>query len=54
MNEETLHKRAKELWNCGITSVDNHNRAAWVRAVQRLGDKWLYAVKVPRITPLRK
>ena len=54
MDEQKLMERAKQLWNCGITSVDNHNRVAWVRAVQRLGDKWLYAVKVPRITPLRK
>lgn len=51
MNHSELQDRATQLWNCGITHIDDHNRAAWVRAVTALGDKWLLAKQVERITP---
>jgi hypothetical protein len=51
MTEYELNQRAKQLWHCGIASIDNHNRAAWVRSVLRLGDKWLLAKPVARVTP---
>ncbi len=52
MTESELQTRAAQLWNCGITHIDEHNRASWVRSVMMLGDKWLLAKKVARITAL--
>lgn len=39
MNTITLRRRARQLWD------SPHNQRKWVRAVLRLGDKWL--VKKP-------
>lgn len=43
MTTKQLVRHARELWNSPLvpTSVNRHNRRAWVRSVLRLGDKWL-------------
>jgi hypothetical protein len=45
-----LVRHSQELWNSPLvpTSVNRHNRKAWVRSVLRLGDKWLLAQPVRR------
>lgn len=42
MKTQHLRKRSRELWDTP------YNQRQWVRAVLRLGDKWLFA------TPKRK
>ena len=43
MTTKQLVRHARELWNSPLvpTSVNRHNRRAWVRSVLRLGDRWL-------------
>jgi hypothetical protein len=50
MNTKDLVRHARELWNSPLvpTSVNRHNRKAWVRSVLRLGDKWLLAQPIRR------
>ena len=43
-----LMRRARRLYNSGMSSVDRHNRRAWVRSVMWLGYKWLLAVPIRR------
>jgi hypothetical protein len=45
-----LVRHAHALWSNPLvpTSVNRHNRKAWVRSVLRLGDKWLLAQPVRR------
>lgn len=40
--------KARQLWNTGNPRLDRRNQRAWVRAIRRLGDKWLLAKHVPR------
>lgn len=40
--------KARQLWCTGNTRLDRYNQRAWVRAIRRLGDKWLLAKHVPR------
>lgn len=40
--------KARRLWNTGNTRLDRRNQREWVRAIRRLGDKWLLAVPVAR------
>ena len=40
--------KARTLWNTGNTRLDRRNQRAWVRAIRRLGDKWLLAKHVER------
>jgi hypothetical protein len=47
MNVKML-KRVRELWNTGERQLDRHNQRAWVRAVKRLGERWLLAKHVER------
>jgi len=47
MNTKIL-RRARALWASGDRRMDRHNQRAWVRALRRLGDKWLLARHVPR------
>jgi hypothetical protein len=47
MNTKIL-RRARALWASGDRRLDRHNQRAWVRALRRLGDKWLLAQHVPR------
>jgi hypothetical protein len=43
MSTKELARRAKAHFNCGIRSVDRHNRRAWIRNVRQLGSHWLLA-----------
>jgi len=45
-----LLKMARRLWNTGDRRLDRRNQLEWVRAVHRLGDKWLLAAYQPRKT----
>ena len=47
MNTKIL-RRARALWASGDRRLDRHNQRAWVRALRRLGDKWLLARHQPR------
>jgi hypothetical protein len=47
MNTKIL-RRARALWASGDRRMDRHNQRAWVRAIRRLGDKWLLARHQPR------
>ena len=40
--------KARRLWNTGNTRLDRRNQREWVRAIRRLGNKWLLAVPVAR------
>lgn len=40
--------KARQLWRTGDTRLDRRNQREWVRAIRRLGDKWLLAKHVPR------
>lgn len=40
--------KARKLWNTGDTRLDRRNQREWVRAIRRLGDKWLLAQHVER------
>lgn len=42
--------KARQLWNTGNRPLDRYNQRAWVRAVRKLGDKWLLAAYVERKT----
>lgn len=45
---ETLEQQAKRLWpeRAGVPEqVTLHNRAAWLKAVKYLGDRWVGRVK---------
>lgn len=41
-------KKARALWNTGDRRLDRYNQRAWIRAIRRLGDKWLLATHVQR------
>lgn len=40
--------KARQLWRTGDIRMDRRNQREWVRAVRRLGDKWLLAKHVQR------
>ena len=46
-----LRQRARTLYNNDMVPdhINQHNQRQWVRAVIRLGDKWLIAKQVKRI-----
>jgi hypothetical protein len=52
MSTKDLVRHARELWSNPLVppEINRHNRKAWVRSVLRLGDRWLLASKVRRIT----
>lgn len=41
-------RKARVLWASGDRRLDRHNQRAWVRAIRRLGSRWLLATHVPR------
>jgi hypothetical protein len=49
MTKMQLAKHALKLWN--VPDVDKQTNRAnarkWIRAVERLGDKWVYAKPIP-------
>ena len=52
MSEYKLKRHAVKLWANPMVprSIVRHNRRAWLRSVLRLGDRWLLAKQVERIT----
>ena len=46
-----LRQRARTLYNNDMVPdhINQHNQRQWVRAVMRLGDKWLIAKPIKRI-----
>jgi len=46
-----LRQRARALFNNDMVPdrINQHNQRQWVRAVMRLGDKWLLNKQVKRI-----
>jgi hypothetical protein len=46
-----LRQKARALYNNDMVPehTNQHNQRQWVRAVMRLGDKWLIAKQVKRI-----
>lgn len=52
MSRIQLIKRAIRLWNVPNVprEINRANARKWVAAVERLGDRWLLARKVERIT----
>lgn len=51
MNTEQLRRKARQLYNNKLVpeDVNQYNQRKWVRAVLKLGDKYLLAKKVERI-----
>lgn len=49
-----LRQRARALYNNDMVPehTNQHNQRQWVRAVMRLGDKWLIAKPIKRIETL--
>ena len=50
MNTKML-VRARALWASADRRLDRHNQRAWVRAIRRLGSRWLLAQHVGRKAP---
>jgi hypothetical protein len=52
MHTQELRRKARELYNNALVpaSTNQHNQRQWVRAILRLGDKWLHAKHIQRIT----
>jgi hypothetical protein len=50
MNTKMLRK-ARALWATGNRRLDRRNQLAWIRAIRRLGSRWLLAQHQPRRTP---
>jgi hypothetical protein len=49
MTKMQLAKHALKLWNVPHVpkSVNRSNARKWIRAVERLGDRWVYAKPIP-------
>jgi predicted metal-dependent hydrolase len=49
-----LRQKARALFNNDMVPehINQHNQRQWVRAVMRLGDKWLIAKPIKRIETL--
>jgi len=51
MQTEKLRRRARELYNYDLApaSLNQYNQRKWVRAMLKLGEKWILAKQVERI-----
>jgi len=51
MQTEQLRRKARQLYNNSLVpqEVNQYNQRKWVRAVLKLGDKWLIAKQIGRI-----
>lgn len=45
LTPEQLRKKARQIYNNDMVpeNINRHNQRKWVRAVLRLGDRWLIA-----------
>lgn len=52
MTRFTLLRRAVRLWNVPYVpkEINRSNAIKWVHSVERLGDRWLLAKQIGRIT----
>jgi hypothetical protein len=52
MSKTQLVKHALKLWNVPYVpkEVNRANARKWIASVERLGDRWLLAKKIERIT----
>ena len=52
MNTYKLKRHAVKLWNNPMVPrhIVRHNRRAWLASVLRLGDKWLLAQPIRRVS----
>lgn len=50
MSALCLYRRAITLFNSGDLRLDRHNRRQWVRSVTYLGDRWLLAKPVSKVS----
>lgn len=46
----TILVRARQHFNCAIRDINRHNQRSWVRSLRFLGDKWLLAMPVSRLS----
>ena len=51
MHTQKLRRKARELYNYDLAplSLNRYNQRKWVRAILKLGDKWLLSKQVQRI-----
>ena len=51
MINRELVKKAQKLWAVDYVprEINHYNRISWIKAVQRIGDKWLALRKVERL-----
>lgn len=47
MNTKML-TMSRRLWATGNQRLDRRNQLAWIRAIRRLGSRWLLATHVER------
>ena len=51
MQTQKLRRKARELYNNALVpeSTNQYNQRKWVRAILKLGDKWLLSKQIQRI-----
>jgi hypothetical protein len=51
MHTQELRRKARQLYNNALVppATNQYNQRKWVRAILRLGDKWLHAKHIQRI-----
>lgn len=51
LNTKDLVRRANKLWSSPTVprELNEINKRKWIKAVQRLGDRWLLARNMPRL-----
>lgn len=52
MTTRELIRYSQRLWSVPTAParINRHNRHAWVRAMKVLGDRWLFAQHVQKVT----
>ena len=55
MINRELVKKAQKLWSVDYLpkEINHYNRKAWIKAVERVGDKWLLLKKIERLAEPR-
>ena len=55
MINRELVKKAQQLWSVDYLpkEINHYNRKAWLKAVERVGDKWLLLKKIERLAEPR-
>lgn len=52
MHTQELRRKARKLYNNSMVSesINQHNQRKWVRAMLNLGENWLLAKQVKRVS----